>query len=50
MSKKKSLERARVLKGRIEDYLQVKKTLSWGLKKEQIDEVRERREKIMEFF
>jgi lysine 2,3-aminomutase len=50
MSKKKSLERAKVLKGRIEDYLKVKRTLSWGLKNEQIDEVKKRREKIMEFF
>lgn len=50
MSKNKSLERAHVLKSRIKDYLQVKRTLSWGLKEEAIEEVNSRREKIMKTF
>lgn len=50
MINQKSIERAEELKTRIEDYLQIKPTLTWGLKDGFVREVEGRRERIMKFF
>lgn len=50
MSRTKSLERAKVLKSTIEDYINIKPTLTWGLKEEILEDTSKRRKKIMDYF